>query len=274
MSEISKNWPSTWNLSDYKKMAADENAGDWIAVLPLGATEQHGPHLPFETDTLIAQGIVDRLKSNLSMDDKITFLPVEPIGYSPEHLDFKGSKSLAYDEAIDRWIGIGEKLSSMGVRKLVLLNAHGGNSPLMMIVATELRVRFNMLCVATSWTRFGKPEGMFSEAVLGIDIHGGDIETSVMLTLCPEKVNMNSAENFTSEQSNFANIFSYLRAYGKHSFGWKMQDLNPKGVVGNAGNATAEKGEKLLSHSIDGLLKLLDDVKKFDLKQFEQMSKN
>lgn len=269
MIELPKSWPQV----DFVQIVIDKNPGDWIAVLPLGATEQHGPHLPFETDTLIAQGVVDRLKSKLSVDEKITFLPVETIGYSPEHLDYEGSKSLAYDEAINRWIGIGQKLSSLGIRKLVLLNAHGGNSPLMTIVATELRVLFDMLCVATSWTRFGKPKGIYSEKELAIDIHGGDVETSVMLALHPEKVNMKLAENFKSEQSNFTDRFLHLSAYGKHSFGWKMQDLNPMGVVGDAGNANAEKGEKLLSHSIDGLLNLLDDVNKFDLKQFEQMPK-
>lgn len=262
--------PENWSQKDFDLIAADNNQGDWIAVLPLGATEQHGPHLPFETDTLIAQGVVDRLKSKLPSDDKITFLPVETIGYSPEHLDYDGSKSLAYDEAINRWVSIGDKLSTLGVRKLVLLNAHGGNSPLMTIVATELRVRFNMLCVATSWTRFGKPEGMFSEDELAIDIHGGDIETSVMLALSPEKVNMKLAEDFTSSQSSFADKFSYLRAYGRHSFGWKMQDLNLEGVVGNAKKATAKKGEALLTISIEGLLKLLEDVGNFDLGHFEQ----
>lgn len=266
MSELSLNMPE----SDIVKIKVDQNPSDWIAVLPLGATEQHGPHLPFETDMLIAQGVVDRLKAKLSPNNKITLLPVEPIGYSPEHLDYEGSKSLAYDEAIERWVGIGEKLSKFGVRKLVLLNAHGGNSPLMTIVATELRVRFNMLCVATSWTRFGKPEDMFSEDELAIDIHGGDIETSVMLALNPEEVNMKLAENFTSEQSNFAEKYSYLRAYGRHSFGWKMQDLNSIGVVGNARKASAEKGEVLLSISVEGLLKLLEDVRNFDLDYFEQ----
>lgn len=269
MSNLSINMPE----ADIAKIKVDKNPGDWIGILPLGATEQHGPHLPFETDTLIAQGVVDRLKSEVSANDKITFLPVEPIGYSPEHLDYEGSRSLAYDEAINRWIDIGGKLSSLGVRKLVLLNAHGGNSPLMTIVATELRVRFNMLCVATSWTRFGKPEGMYSQDELAIDIHGGDIETSVMLALHPDKVNMKLVENFGSQQSNFIEKFSYLLAYGRHSFGWKMQDLNPIGVVGNAKNATPQKGEALLSHSINGVLKLLDDVRKFDLELFDQNPK-
>jgi len=103
---------------------------NWIAVLPLGAYEQHGPHLPFETDTLIAEGIVSRLKVALPANLPVTFLAVEPVGYSVEHMDVAGSKTLAFDEAICRWLGIAERMSGLGIRKLVMLNAHGGNSPL------------------------------------------------------------------------------------------------------------------------------------------------
>ena len=124
---------------------------DWVAVLPLGATEQHGPHLPLETDALIAAGIVERLAQRTGAKDKVTFLPVEKVGYSPEHLDYSGTKSLSYETAIRKWLGTGFELNRLGIRKLILLNAHGGNSPLMTIVATELRIKKSMLTVATSW---------------------------------------------------------------------------------------------------------------------------
>jgi creatinine amidohydrolase len=109
---------------------------DWITVLPLGAHEQHGPHLPFETDTLIAEGLVARLIPALPADLPVTFLPTEPIGYSIEHMDVIGTKTLAFDEAVYRWLGIVGDLHAKGIGKLVLLNAHGGNSPLMTVVAT------------------------------------------------------------------------------------------------------------------------------------------
>jgi len=272
MSEM-KNWP----LFDFQQMNVDElqklDTDEWIVVLPLGATEQHGPHLPHETDTIIAQGVVDRLKETLPKRLKVSFLPVESVGYSPEHLDYKGSRSLEYDEAINRWIAIGAHLSSLGIRKMVLLNAHGGNSPLMTIVATELRVRFDMLCVATSWTRFEKPKGLVNKQDAGFDIHGGFIETSVMLALAPELVDMKKAKDFASEQSKFEKRFEHLRAYGKHAFGWKMQDLNPVGVVGKARKANPKAGEKLLDNAVCGLIDLIKDVKKFDLKLFERSPK-
>lgn len=236
-----------------------------IALLPLGAHEQHGPHLPFETDTLIAEGVAARLKSDMPEGLTVRFLPVEPIGYSIEHMDVAGSRTLAFDEAVHRWLDIAEKLNCEGIRKLVLLNAHGGNSPLLTIVATEARVRFNMLVVATSWTRFGFPEGLVDPEDKAIDIHAGDIETSVMLALHPEKVDMARARNFSSRQREFARDFTHLRAYGPHAFGWKMSDLNREGAAGNALNATAEKGERMLEHAVQGLIALLNDVKAFDV---------
>lgn len=238
---------------------------DWIGVLPLGAHEQHGPHLPFDTDTIIATGIAARMIAALPGGLPVTVLPTEPVGYSIEHMDVEGSRTLAFDEAIERWLAIAADLQGQGIRKLVLLNAHGGNSPLMTIVATEARVRFNMLVVATSWTRFGQPEGWIRPDDRAIDIHGGDIETSVMLALAPEKVDMTKAAAFSSRQSEFSARYKHLRAYGPHAFGWKMSDLNPDGVAGNAAAATAERGEQLIAHAVKGILELLDDVHGFDV---------
>ncbi|NVD41639.1 creatininase family protein [Ensifer sp. HO-A22] len=241
---------------------------DWIAVLPLGAHEQHGPHLPFDTDTLIADGIVERSIAALPETLPATFLPTEPVGYSIEHMDVAGTRSLGYDDAVRRWLGIAENLHALGIRKFVMLNAHGGNSPLMTIVATEARVRFGMLAVATSWTRFGQPDGWIAPDDKAIDIHGGDIETSVMLALHPEKVAMEKARAFPSRQSDYAERFRHLRAYGPHAFGWKMSDLNREGVAGNASAATAARGEQLLAHAVNGVIELLTDVADFDMAEF------
>jgi creatinine amidohydrolase len=237
---------------------------DWIAVLPLGAHEQHGPHLPFDTDTLIAAGLVERLIDALPAALPVTFLPVEPVGYSIEHMDVEGTRTLSFNEAVDRWLGIARDLHRQGIRKFVMLNAHGGNSPLMTVVATEARVQLGMLAVATSWTRFGQPPGWILPEDKAIDIHGGDIETSVMLALWPDRVDMEKAEAFASRQSDFARDFTHLRAYGSHAFGWKMSDLNEKGVAGNAAAATPERGEQLVTHAVEGIIELLEDVARFD----------
>lgn len=245
--------------------ASETNAVPEIAVLPLGATEQHGPHLPFETDTLIAEAVASRLKARLAGEIPLQILPVEPIGYSVEHMDVEGTRSLDFEQAVSRWIGIGAEQAARGTRKFVMLNAHGGNSPLMTIVATELRVRHSMLAVATSWTRFGYPIDIVSAREKALGIHGGLIETSVMLAIRPDLVDMEKARDFPSTQSRFERDFTHLRAYGPHAFGWKMSDLSPEGVTGDAAAATAEKGERILDHAVAGLADLLRDVRKFDL---------
>ncbi len=247
-----------------KASGADESP---IAILPLGATEQHGPHLPPETDSIIAAGIAERLARRLGRPKTFRFLPVEEVGYSPEHLGLPGTRSLAYGEAVERWIGIAEAARAAGIRKFVMLNAHGGNSALMTIVATEMRVRHCMLAVATSWTRFGYPTGLVSEEERAIGIHGGFVETSVMLALRPDLVDMAQARDFPSAQSRFIRDFAHLRAYGPHAFGWKMADLSPAGVVGNAAAATAQAGERILEHAVEGLAQLLADVERFQLSE-------
>lgn len=236
-----------------------------IAVLPLGAHEYHGPHLPLETDTIIARAVAARLRPALPDDLDVIFLETEPVGYSPEHLDRPGTRSLAFDEAVGRWLAIAGDLADSGIRKLVLLNAHGGNAPLMTIVATEARLRFGMLCVATSWTRFGLPEDVISPEAKALDIHGGDIETSVMLAIAPDKIDMAKAQDFPSLQGRLAKDFRHLRAYGPHAFGWMMSDLNPDGAAGNAAAASREKGEALLAHAVAGLVELVADVDRFEI---------
>lgn len=245
-------------------------SGGWsdrIAILPLGAHEYHGPHLPLETDAVIAEGVARRLKTALGARDVIV-LPVEPVGYSPEHLDREGTESLGYQEAIERWLGIAERLHEQRVGRLMLLNAHGGNSPLLQIVAMEARLRFGMLCVATSWTRFGIPTDVVPPERKAFDIHGGDIETSVMLALRPDLVAREKCADFVSRQTDFARNFVHLRAYGPHAFGWMMRDLNDEGAAGDARLASAEKGEALLAHAVSGLLDLVDDMARFDLSLF------
>ncbi len=246
-------------------MTEAETGREPIALLPLGATEQHGRHLPVETDWMIAEGLCRRIEQQCPGTLDLDFLPVEKVGYSIEHLDDPRTKSLAFDEAVKHWIGIGECVHRRGIRKLVMLNAHGGNSPLMTIVATELRVRFNMLAVATSWTRFGYPTDLVTDKMRAVDIHGGFIETSVMLALRPDLVDMGKARDFPNAQADFAMEFTHLRAYGPHAFGWKIGDLTPAGTTGNAAAATAEAGERMLDHAVSGILELLGDVRRFDL---------
>lgn len=252
-------------LADLDALDRAAISSETILVLPLGATEQHGRHLPIQTDSLIAKGICDRLIHMLDDTFDVHFLPVEKVTYSPEHMDHPGSQTLSYGEAVARWTGIGEAAARKGVRRILLLNAHGGNSPLMAIAVQELRVQVSQLAVATSWTRFVRNSGIVSDHEEMFGIHGGDLETSVMMALYPEKVQHEHTGDFPNLQEILALDFTHLRAYGPHAFGWKAADLNPTGVTGNAGAATVEKGERLLALAVDGLKELVEDMARFDL---------
>ncbi len=235
-----------------------------IAILPLGAHEQHGPHLPFETDALIADEIATRLAACVPASILPLVLPVETVGYSVEHMHVAGTQSLGAAEAIARWLDIAAGVKARGIRRLMLLNAHGGNSPLLTIVATEARIRLDMLAVATSWTRFGVPDGLISPEDKAYDIHAGEIETSVMLAIRPDLVRVDRLADFPSSQQDHVRTFRHLRAYGPHAYGWKMSDLNADGAAGNASRATAAKGEALLDHAVSGLVELVADMAAFE----------
>lgn len=249
---------------------ADENVHEWIAVLPLGATEQHGEHLPPQTDTIIVEGMVEAVIARLPLTMPVTFLPAETVTYSVEHSNRPDCETLSWDEAVKRWIHIGESLADKGIRKFVMLNAHGGNSPLMTIVATELRVRRRMLAVATSWTRFGYPHGAISDNEKAFGIHGGEIETSVMLALRPDLVHMDKTRNFPSLQHELTQTAKHLRAYGPHAFGWMATDLNPHGVTGNARQADIINGKAMIAHAAEGFVELLQDIAAFDVTRFDR----
>lgn len=236
-----------------------------VAILPVAATEQHGPHLPVMTDTAIAAGMLALLRERTPADLNALILPIQAIGKSNEHLLSPGTLSLSAETLTRVLVETGEGVYRAGLRKLVLANSHGGNAAILSVVARELRVRFGMLVAVTHWRSFGLPDKMYDAVESRHGIHAGDIETSLMLQFRPELVHMDRAKNFVSSALAMENEYVHLQPAGTHAFGWIAQDLHPDGAVGNASIATAEKGAQTGAHQVDGFIELLRDMTKFPL---------
>jgi creatinine amidohydrolase len=236
-----------------------------IVILPVAATEQHGPHLPVMTDTAIADGMIKTVLARLPDALSVLFLPIQTIGKSNEHLRSPGTITFSADNLIRSWVEIGEGVHRAGPRKLVIVSSHGGNTDVVGIVARELRVRLNMLVATTQWRRFGLPSGLYAPFDATHGIHAGDIETSLMLYFRPDLVDMGKAKLFPSRAAAMEKDYTHLRPAGLHGFGWIAQDLNPDGAVGDASIATAEKGRLTAEHQADAFIALLHDVARFPL---------
>jgi len=258
---MSKRHWQEFTTSDFAGLDAERI----IAVLPVAAIEQHGPHLPVSTDTSIAQGMINEVLKLLPDDLQVLFLPIQAIGKSNEHIRSPGTLTLTAETAIRAWSEIGESVHRAGVRKLVIVNSHGGNVDVVSIVARELRVRFGMMAVATQWSRLGRPQGLYSDEELAVGIHAGEVETSLMLHFRPDLVRMDRAANFPPVTLEMMKGYTHLRPTGLHAFGWIAQDLNPSGAAGNAGLGTAEKGRLTAEFGARQFIALLRDVEKFPL---------
>lgn len=238
-----------------------------IAVLPVAAIEQHGPHLPLNVDTTLVEGVIASALPHLPVDLPALFLPTQSVGFSPEHTRFAGTLTLKAETILRLWTEIAESVAASGVKKLVLLNSHGGQVGLLDVVARDLRARLGMLVYSVNW--FNLPllddhgasvAERFSAHEHRFGIHAGEIETSMMLALKPGQVDMAQAQDFHSTSQDRAQQFSLLGDGRSAKLAWQMQDYNAHGAAGNAADATAEKGQALLGAAGRSLARVLVEI--------------
>ena len=261
MSKLPKRLWQEMTTEDFRAL----DARRVIAILPVAAIEQHGPHLPVEVDARINAGVLARTLEILPPDLPVTVLPAMPVGKSNEHLAFPGTLTLSAETLIRLWTEIGDSVARAGVRKLVIFNSHGGQPQVADIVARDLRVRHGMFVVTANTYGLGRPPGMFPDDELKHGIHGGTVETSMMLHLRPDLVRMDKAKNFTPLSVAMEREYEMLTPEGKIGFGWQTQDLNADGACGNAAAADAARGATLIDHYAKRFVQLLGEIDRFPL---------
>jgi creatinine amidohydrolase len=255
-----------WDLSaeDFRHL----DMGRIVAVLPVGAVEQHGPHLPVRVDAAIIDGIMHHAVSRMADDFPAIVLPTMSIGKSNEHTAFPGTLTLSAETLGRLWYEVCESVHRAGVRKVVFVNSHGGQPQVVEIVCRELRVRLSMLAVSSQWSRFTDLSDLFTATERKHGIHAGEVETSLMLYLHPDLVDMALAEDFKSLSQTLETECEILTPESNAvGFGWQMQDLNSKGACGNAALADAERGRVAIERAADRLIKLISEVERFPLSQ-------
>jgi len=264
--ELRSHW--WWDLS-----AREFAALDWarlVAVQPVGAVEQHGPHLPVRVDAAINAGIIARAVELLPAGSPVLVLPAMPVGKSNEHLRFPGTLSLSYETLARLWFELAECVHRAGGRRIVFLNSHGGQPQVMDIVCRELRVKLGMLAVGCSWFRMLDMSRLFDLQELRHGIHAGEVETSAMLHLHPDLTDMNEAQNFVPLSVEIERSGGLLTPEGAVGFGWEAQDLHTSGACGNAAAADAERGRIVVEQAAEALVRLLGEVERYPLSRLTE----
>jgi creatinine amidohydrolase len=245
--------------TDIQAMPNKENV---VLIQPVGAIEQHGPHLPLIVDAAIGVAVLGKALEKLDAIVPAYALPALYYGKSNEHWHFPGTITLSAETLLATLMEVAESIYRAGFRKLILMNSHGGQPQVMEIAARDLHIKYSDFLVFPLFTwRVPHITGeLLSPQEKKLGIHAGDAETSIMLSILPEQVKMEKAvAEYPPEQPQG----SLLSIEGKLSFAWATRDLSKSGVVGNPTVATKEKGDRILESVSDGWVRAIQDIYAF-----------
>lgn len=232
-----------------------------VALLPVGSIEQHGSHLPLDTDSFDAEYLAQQVAAGCG-EPKPLVLPLIPYGVSYHHDDFTGTMSIS-NETLSRLVyEIGMSAARNGFIKVVIINGHGGNVPALKFAAQMInRDAHIFVCVDTGET--SDPD-VLDLAETPNDVHAGEIETSVSLAIRPHLVKMDKAKKYVPKFSS-----RYLNFSTKRSVEWyaRTAKISRDGVLGDPTRASREKGEKMWAIMVNNLVELVEDLKALTLNE-------
>jgi creatinine amidohydrolase len=244
--------------------AAERITRDTIVLLPVGAIEQHGPHLPLATDLLTAHALAQVVAERHG--DELDLLTLPPIAFSKsgEHDPAPGTLTLRTATMLEMLRDLARSLRYTPVRRLAILNGHGGNSSLLDVACRDLRVEFGLDTFLLHTLLPPDQGGPVAAGELGLGFHAGRDETSLMLHLAPETVDLSRCERQLPE---WLNSYKHVTISGPVRFGWRTEDLSPTGVMGDPTLASAEEGEALFAQMIATTTEHLREVSIFEFGQ-------
>lgn len=241
---------------------------DTVAVLPTAAIEQHGPHLPVSVDTTINEGLVAEARQHLGKAS-VLILPTMSVGKSDEHLNFPGTLALDWRTTTELWCHVGRSVARAGIRRMVIVNSHGGQVALINVVARQLRIEAGLFVAAVHWPALWQGDSALDAEEMRHGIHGGLVETAMMLHLAPELVKMERAAYFRSWGADLDEANEIVVPEGAMGFGWMSEDLNPDGALGDASKATAEFGAEIVAEVGARLATLIREVQGLDISRLD-----
>jgi creatinine amidohydrolase len=231
-----------------------------ILILPTAAIEQHGPHLPIATDTLINNLLLGHALKKLPGDMPVYALPPVHYGKSNEHIGFPGTLSVSSSTFMAVLRDVGSSLSKAGFRKLVLYNTHGGNTSLVDVMARDLRAEFGLRTFVLHGSAGTSFEGL-SPQERAYGFHAGEVETSFLLASVPEIVDTSAyTANYIADVSKPAML---LPENAPATFAWLTRDIAASGVLGDPRPSTAEKGARWIEQASTRVAAALQEIARF-----------